>query len=139
MVNEPLLVKTLAVIEDEVSRGGEGWRQAMWVTNIGQLKRAEADEETHLVDEVGNAWSCDTAMCFAGWAAVLDGAKLVVRTSPHINYLDCGAVMTPDGKLTAASTYAQKALGLGDWDAGRLFNASNTLAEIREIVAEIIG
>jgi hypothetical protein len=108
--NKELLLKTLQTIKDNPQH----WNQAVW--------------------------HCDTSHCFAGFAQLLD-LKL------PLDYVDEDEDVDPDGdpydsglyfKGTDTGEYAQEALGLRDYEAKDLFASSNTLADLEEIVNELI-
>lgn len=79
------------------------------------------------------AFECGTAGCFAGWAALLNGAEL------SIGYDESGynrAVRLPDGELV--EDYAARALGLGEYledDGEHMFDTHNTLEDLAEWVS----
>jgi hypothetical protein len=79
---------------------------------------------------------CGTAYCFAGWKAQLDGVKW--KYPLHDFFPD--VIALPDGSEASADAYAAQALGIEHTrDCGEipLFEAHNTLDDLRRIVAEL--
>lgn len=76
--------------------------------------------------------SCGTAMCFAGWAAMLGdkGAKLLYDRSLTADY-----VLTGTGATRNIGHYASELLGIEDDTAGEdLFSGGNDIKEIFDIL-----
>lgn len=115
-INRPLLLKTLAVIEEKP----EAWSQGDWAT-----KDPQCLPEKNI---------CGTAFCFAGWALVNSGYK--PEWTEGSNYT--GEFVSKRGKVVDAETKAQKLLNLTDEQSGNLFSGNNTLEEIRDQVASLL-
>lgn len=112
MINVPLLESTMGRIFAEP----ENWNQREWVTT----------DPVYLPP--GNV--CGTAMCFAGHAAILDGAQLA--SSPS------NTVVTRDGERWPVASYATLALGLTSRQADDLFRAENSLDDLQYKVKDLI-
>lgn len=122
--NVELLDRTMAEVEKAARRKRRTWDQ-------GTYRRVT---------------DCGTAMCFAGWALTLDGAKWADEvTDDHVDSWSVVArrgepldMRTSEGvRLAFAPVAAQKRLGLTDPEADHLFAGDNTLADLRRIVSEI--
>jgi hypothetical protein len=130
MVNAQALTETLAAVEKEVERGTGLWDQSDWAQQT----------------------PCGTAGCFAGWRAFLDGytrledgpttiypRRLVnPRTGDSLPMYDDDGRPWPDDGTTVAR-HAQQRFGLEQNQAETLFAMNNTLHDLREIVAVLIG
>jgi hypothetical protein len=110
--NAPLLLKTLHHIEAHP----EEWNQEIWL--------------------------CDTTACFAGRAALLDGAEPIGRVDllarpddpqQHIYYF------ADDLRVVTVRDRARRILGLTKRQAGALFDSSNTLDDLRAEVYRLTG
>jgi len=107
-------------------------------------------------------WRCGTAACYAGRAALLNGAQWALEPGMHSAFMPVGAVrMNWDGQILAeengslyhddvtwvdedgqriyqhVAAYARRALGLPGWIASDLFQASNSLDDIERAVARL--
>jgi len=94
----------------------------------------EANPESHNQGD----WRCETGMCFAGWAAVVNGAKWVYENpldAPTAH--DQGLVYNENGSEEHVSTYARRHLGLDLYHSDLLFWGGNTLEKIKEVVKDI--
>lgn len=123
-VNVGLLQKTLAFIE----RHPEHWDQRDW--------RQVADNR------------CGTAMCFAGWAAHLDGGRWISDPDDSLaEYLTPVAddrrrdIITPadhwlelPGSVIGADKRATRILGITEEQAEVLFDEDNSLATLVRLV-----
>lgn len=127
--NIDLLYKTLDHIETLEAFRAEGvylkdrWNQGTWAI---QYRDSDGD-------------LCGTACCFAGWAVHLAGDHFVNDVGCDMEGCDCDEIVAeaPDGNIEHIAERAQELLGL-DWrERGRLFNGSNTLDQLREVVAQI--
>lgn len=151
-INVPLLNKVMEHIEN---RPWE-WSQTQWAEPaegrrefLRQMMRSTdhfwswkaykksrmngmTKKETAQILQTEGAFTCDAAFCFAGWAAYFDGAE--ARGGPgRFGYTN--RVIDPQtGKQTTIREYAQKALGLTNYEAADLFAGSNTLADLRKQV-----
>jgi hypothetical protein len=113
--------------------------------NITLLRRTLSQIETHpeLWDQADwrNETSCGTSHCFAGWAAVLNGAAFVRRPDGSVSNTE---VIPPGGgDAEPVWDYAARALGIehtigGDCDMPPLFHSWNTLADLYDLVGELI-
>lgn len=126
MINHDLLDKTLHAIETAEAFKAEGltqdygWNQASW--------------GRHYTENMVVAVGCHTSFCFAGWACHLAGEALVPRRT--------GRVVADMAVLDHGMTYsiadrAAELLGLNAVQAGDLFDAGNTLTDLREIVEDL--
>lgn len=94
------------------------WDQGVWVRPL----RTTGDAEP----EPGADWTCGTAACLAGWAALHADAGLV----PDRRYVT--ALRAPDGELVDVETFARERLGLTYLQGNVLFAAGNTLRDLWE-------
>ena len=104
------------------------------------------------------AWRCKSGMCFAGWAAELTGGKWLVDVDVHKNDPDAFyavedylVTVDEDGDLgvrtlsvgnewvkgTHVQDRARRVLRLGWEDAEDLFEGTNDLASIRDVIDRI--
>lgn len=120
--------------------------------NVDLLNRTLAHIEANPDEWDQHTWrrktECGTAMCFAGWAVTFSGGQWTepaveipdpigydrshFLTAEPEDYADeaCNAAIPVDDR-------ACRVLGLTSKQADRLFWGGNTLADVREIVAEI--
>lgn len=133
MINEALLRKTMEKIEElpayRDNQATEVWNQYSWIT----------------VFENNNvAATCGTAACFAGWAAILDGAQIdltnanaLVKLTPELRaqYPEFQGLKYD---TIHVSEYSRVVLGLHIDQASRLFWAGNDKEDLRKIVDEFI-
>ena len=119
--------------------------------NIDLLDRTLAHIEAHPEHWDQTVWRCDSAMCFAGWTAELAGGKwLLPEGDAHADYLAPEPGDDPDetggccqhldsgiDSGIAAENRARRLLGLTEKQSARLFDGSNTLDDLRRIVAEL--
>lgn len=108
MPNTELLQRTLAHIEAHPDQ----WDQTMWATKT----------------------ECGTAYCFAGWTVAIARPDAVPVFED-----DCFSTceVSVDGARVYIDELAIKLLGLSAGDADELFHASNTIEELREMVADL--
>lgn len=112
-VNVPLLRKAVEWAESEAAKPRE-------VSQWHQTRFAEPID-------------CGTAYCLAGWVAVNDG----LPQSVFAEYM-----AKSDASGEAAITIEDRAaavLGLTDEQANRLFDADNTIEDVREIAESMAG
>lgn len=125
--NIDLLDKTLHHIETlEAFKGDvdDEWEQAHWAI--------------HVRDVEGNI--CGTSCCFAGWAVVLAGDKLIERQEKDgCRCAVCVELVaqTPDGHLWSIENRARDLLGLNFDQAQCLFEGGNDLDDLRAHVRAI--
>lgn len=98
---------------DQITNHPQRWDQATW-------RRPTGNE-------------CGTAMCFAGWVADLSGAEWYSNTAGSVEFskVDVG------GEPVWVDEYATAVLGIKPWEAQHLYESSNTLDDIREIVEDL--
>lgn len=98
----------------------ENWEQRFWVS-----------DDSSVVQSPESALECGTACCFAGWAALLAGERLVHGWRVDQMYRN------EDGLLCDITIpqWASEHLGLpgfdGDPDGAHLFKTTNTLDDLR--------
>ena len=115
----PLLRKVL----DYIDAHREQWLQQIWGTD-----RAILTEDGEVDFDLSRPPSaCHTAHCIAGWAVILDGTHEVTF---------CAGAMYVDGS-PSAGPFAQKLLGLTDFEAADLFHWSNDRAEVQRVAGKI--
>jgi len=115
--NVPLLRQTMAQIEAHP----EQWDQGSWTKEL----------------------TCGTAYCFAGWAAVLSGARFA-KNAYSQEFRSC---VIPPGRILPVDVadYAADLLGVEHYETERsdednyvhLFNGGNDLDDLRQIVDEL--
>lgn len=98
--------------------------------NVPLLRKTMEHIEQHPEEWDQSFWmsECGTKACFAGWACVFSGVEVVY------SWARC---TTADGDSAGAA--AQDALGLTFEDADQLFEANNTMAELRSQVDRLIA
>jgi hypothetical protein len=109
------------------------------VINVPLLLRTLEHIEAHPEEWNQEKWHCGSAYCFAGHAATLSGA-VFVTTPGDPDPDDTIHVLGPgDDKPHAVYYYAAGALGLDPYGraADRLFDGSNTLDDLRRVVADL--
>lgn len=111
--------------------------------NIELLDETLAHIEAHPETWKQGSWRCETGMCFAGWVCELTGGEwvdtpdnewgghLVAEPEDDATYVDTV------GKVVHASTRANRLLGLSTSETNELFNASNDITGIRNIIRRI--
>ena len=111
--------------------------------NIALMRQTLAAVEAHPEEWKQEHWRCKTGMCFAGWAAHLAGAQWETdeqpayyanSLSPYRRKLMPAQVITPAGRRAFVGEYAAEVLGLDDDDDELLFNADNTLDDLRRLI-----
>jgi len=120
----------------------------MSTPNAPELRRVLAHIETLPIAEGPDSWDqedyrCKTGMCFAGHTAVLNGG-IWAEPERFTSWLvavptdDPRYVYQRDGRsVIKAAARAQQILGLDGVSASWLFEAGNTLDDLRRIVAEL--
>lgn len=133
-VNKQLLRDTMAFIEDHEAL----WNQSVWHQHDHQQYKSEENR-------------CGTVMCFAGWAATIDGCRWVGGKNSdadqiYANRADERAFKNMivlgymNGRKVIPIRYrAQRVLGLSEYQADTLFDAWNTLDMLREYVDDLIN
>jgi hypothetical protein len=117
------------------------WQQESWFWVVNPDGKFTPHVQTVTVEEVN---SCETAFCFAGHAAIIEGFPM----PPHDNYkpwerfvsdtshgvVGWGEYEGKAGYVEGVDAYAAKVLGL-DYDvAEELFSAGNTLEDLEKMV-----
>jgi len=140
MINEPLLRKTLDVIRSEHQFHVQG----SWITLSNEViespefKAASEGKGPRLVVTPG---VCGTAACFAGWAVHLAGWEIAVERGGMALAVPPPGDIPSFGRLGQRHTVegaATHLLGLDYSDAEDLFNGSNSLCEIEDLVDDLI-
>jgi hypothetical protein len=85
------------------------------------------------------SWRCGTARCFAGWAVEAARARWAYGEEDDMDTYGLGLVEDELGGYSHVAAWAQAALGLTPFQAGELFNATNTLEDIRNLVDVILS
>ena len=120
------LWKTYSFIAELAKAGGDAngniWDQDYWMFSVG-------DEWMTIGTVIHRGNVCNTAMCYAGWYAVLDGQKL--------RYGGGGSAYIEGTDLSLREWVARDA-SLGRWSAD-LFCGHNDLETIRGLLVEITG
>ena len=154
-----LLREVLDLIEKEVASAGKalnsqvteaaGWKQRRW----GELDLTDAEVETATPFEDGYAkinaavayQSCGTTGCVAGHTAMLVGDSPLVWHDYILEgkLVDWERVVPVDGEnkgeATWASERAAELLGLDGSDADILFEASNSIADVRKYITRLLN
>lgn len=115
----------------------------MTTPNVALLNQTLAYIEAHPQEWDQTTWHCGTTACFAGHAALLDGAEwapanvpigelvLARDDDPDLN------VLVLDGTPSVfVDDRAQRILGLTEYQATELFSGCNSLDDLRTLVAE---
>jgi hypothetical protein len=132
----------------QIEQHPENWYQGDWAR--AKVETDENDEFPTLTKvelEAAVPTSCGTAMCVAGWAAHLTGAKIdwhptysevVVDFGVSSLYRLSGFVAnTVNNNTQEIETYARRVLGLNSFDASELFAPHNDLDDIRRLRARM--
>jgi hypothetical protein len=104
------------------------------VINKDLLRETLAYIEVHPEEWDQTKWICDTTACFAGRACLLSGDR------PHGSVYEDGErgiVSFGTNSWGAIRHRAEELLGLTWIESERLFSMSNTLDDLRRIVAEL--
>jgi hypothetical protein len=102
--------------------------------NVAGLEVTMAYIEGHPDEHDQSVWArqrvnCATAMCFAGVWAALAGAEFVWPNGAQLtSYCRIGET------VESISNYAERTLGLTSYDADVLFDETNTIGQLREMV-----
>lgn len=129
-VNVALLAKTLDVVEEEAAKADRG--------EVCQWEQGE--------------WRCGTGMCFAGWAAHLDGAQwasedplsdhfddIVAEPGDHFSASQVWDDAEPGvTQVTPVSARAQRVLGLTEDESEMLFSGGNGIEDIKYVIDKIL-
>jgi len=115
--------------------------------NVELLDRTLAHVEAHESEWNQANWRCRSGMCFAGWAATIDGGKWAFpETAMWDEGTDPRACLVPvdddpEGEVVDGVVHvenrAPRVLGLTYEQSDDLFFELNTLDDLRRIVAEI--
>lgn len=95
------------------------WDQSVWVRPL-DIDEGGADREP------GADWTCGTAACLAGWAALHADAGLV--PDPRYDWV----LRAPSGTLVEVESFARVWLGLSYVQGDVLFAAGNSLRDLWE-------
>lgn len=100
------------------------WNQAVWGT-LAEVDPSHSEPE-----------SCGTSFCFAGWTAKLDDCEMDwTRAGESVSRAALESVRPPGTEAwVMVWDYATGALGLTEDQAGELFGASNSLAQIKIMI-----
>ncbi|GIH91990.1 hypothetical protein ACFFMN_33720 [Planobispora siamensis] len=116
--------------------------------NVPLLRRVLAQIEAHPQTWYQQTWRCESGMCAAGWAVELaDGewafslrhfaADAVIATPEEIS---AGLSYDLEGKTVVdAWLRAERLLGISRIQAAELFEARNSLDDLRHIVGRLIA
>jgi hypothetical protein len=104
------------------------------VPNVHLLQQTLSYIETHPEEWQQGEWRCGTNACFAGHAALLAGARWVHPDHQFDDY-----VITPDAQEVFVADFAQQVLELNGDQASVLFDADNSMANLRHIVNQLCG
>lgn len=115
--------------------------------NVELLERTMSHIEAHPYDHDQHQWRCGTARCFAGWASYFAGGRFVssesdiatIVASNGVKSFRSSVVRTPEDGLLHVADHAVLALGIDDGDADLLFDAMNSVADLRAMVDNLIG
>ena len=154
----------ISSLPEEADDGGEAWNQGTWLTldagAIQGLLDARSDALTPLdpTDVQGNLklspevaiTECGTAACFAGHAGLMVGDSPVIRLDRWTEYAedgtetrrisvrdDWGCLVDADGRVHGVGDRARDLLGLEYCQAECLFNASNSIHDLKVIIGWI--
>lgn len=102
------------------------------IPNVPLLNKVREHIEDHPEEWDQYVWrsACGTTYCFAGLAALFDGAEWAAGPGGGL------VVTSPDGEECVASR-AQRALGLTADEAQRLFETNNKIGDIDRHLAAI--
>lgn len=132
-VDVPTLRKAVEWVEWQETLGEENpdrvWYQSVWLLPLREVFTEEERARSKFRD-----WSCETAMCMAGYIA-LNLADPDPEYKPHIK-ID-GRVVDKYGNEYEVEHLALATLGLSE-DYG-MFVGHNTAADIRQIAESIVG
>jgi len=126
----------------------------MTTPNIALLEATMAYIETHPEEWNQETWRCGSGMCFAGWAATLNGrewatkdanaegaADIVVKpgefpfAGPEMVYdADADVYRRTDRTVASVSVVAEHDLGLTEEQTDILFDGYNSRATLRTMV-----
>lgn len=155
----------IASLPEESSDGEEIWNQGTWLELDGdavqRLFDAHSDALTPLdPTDIGGSnlklspevaiTECGTAACFAGHTGLMVGDSPLVRLDRWNEYADDGTatkitsvrddwnrLVDADGRIYGVKDRARDLLGLDYYQAECLFNASNTIHDLKTIVGWI--
>jgi hypothetical protein len=108
--------------------------------NVPLLRKTLEHIEAHPQEWDQVRWRCESGMCFAGTAADLDGAQWLYGAGPMLRRREDDPAddrYAPD--RLHVRTRAQHILGISEDQADDLFEATNTLDDLRRIVGELCG
>lgn len=119
-----------------------------FITSIPTVYAADHDDAA---PDDGVAWSqgdwrCGSGMCFAGWAGALTGAVFpyaaddsgsIAMTAGDIGWALKRVTVEADGKTWHIQSYATYILGLDSVQARYLFDGSNDIDRIDDVISAI--
>lgn len=158
---DAVLAHISSLPEEGSGDGGEAWNQGTWLTLDTAAVQGLLDERSDALtpldptDVQGNLklspevaiTECGTAACFAGHAGLMVGDSPVVRLERWTEYAedgtatkrstirdDWGRLVDADGRVHEVRERARELLGLDYCQAECLFNASNTIHDLKAII-----
>lgn len=114
--------------------------------NVVHLRLTLAQIEAHPETWEQGEFRCETGLCVAGWGAQLAGGRWLFKdpTSFHAYMLVAGDGDDPEDcevlygqRVISAHYRAMRLFGLTSSQAHVLFEADNTLADVRRIIGEL--
>lgn len=129
-----LNVKLLREVLDYIKANPQKWNQDAWF-KVSVDKQGEPifNKVTLQFEEVN---SCNTALCFAGHAALMSGFDAPPRYDYEV-WRGWGPGL-PKGERMDVDQYATEVLGLSTNQADVLFNGDNSLEDLERIVGKLI-
>jgi hypothetical protein len=128
----------LTLIEDEVAAGMSAWDQSVWFRVENHI---HPDTDAWIQANETLPHGCGTSGCFAGHAVFTQGAKLsrceFDMGATGDRWFSWGEVKRPDGRIEAVQKWAAELLELDEEQADTLFNGSNSLEDLRRMVAAL--
>jgi hypothetical protein len=116
--------------------------------NVALLRQTLTHIEANPQTWDQTTFRCNTGMCFAGWAAELEGGTWYTDASNPVlaDYLvatpedpadDVVRLVHNDARVILAADRAMRLLGLDYFQAEELFDGANTLDELRGYVDDL--
>lgn len=118
--------------------------------NVPLLRKTLEHIEHHPKEWNQAEWRCGSGMCFAGWACTFDGGQWAFdAANPGVQGVQDLLIAEPedaafawtvaDRSVVHTEERAIRVLGLTDDQADALFAGSNTLDDLRRMVAGLCG
>lgn len=136
VVEENLNVELLRKTMDYIATHPQVWHQGSWFWIYDSDKDTVIPHQVEITYEEVN--SCNTAFCFAGHAALMEGFIAPPSNTYKAWTRQVDVKGSDDWHYEDVDEFARKRLGLSSDVANELFAAENTIQDLKDMVNLII-